>query len=44
MQARIEAILKRREEELFGVLTDAEQDDLAGILDKLTRHAAALGR
>ena len=44
MQARIEAILKRHEDELYGLLTEAEHASLSRILDKLTRRAAALAR
>ena len=39
MQARIEAILKRHEDEVYGILTEAEHQALAGLLDKLTRHS-----
>ena len=44
MHARIEAILKGHEDQIYSVLNQAENDRLAAILDKLTRHAAALPR
>ena len=44
MQGRIEAILKRHEDEVYGVLTEAEHEALAGMLDKLARHSAGLAR
>ncbi len=44
MQARVEAILARREDEVFGTLDPKDHADLDRILRKLSQHTARLPR